>query len=119
MHADFSALQLVRTGALVLGLAGLSLVAAAQPGTTAEPPAQVSDDVRGPNEKIERIQHEDAGSRIDELRVGGQTRSITVQPKNGAPSYDVAPARGGEDLSNSSSGSTGNTGRSRWRLLNF
>ena len=30
------------------------------------------------NQKIERIVHEDAGNRIDELRVGGQTQNITV-----------------------------------------
>ncbi len=45
------------------------------------------------NQKIERIRHEDAGSRIDELRVGGQTQSITVQPKvEGMPAYEVQPA---------------------------
>lgn len=42
-------------------------------------------------QKIENIRHEDAGSRIDELRVGGETKSITVQPKGNAPAYDVDP----------------------------
>lgn len=43
------------------------------------------------NQKIERIVVEDAGSRVDELRVGGQTQSITVQPKTGTPlpAYEV------------------------------
>ncbi len=36
--------------------------------------------------KIERIRIEDDGTRIDELRYGGETQSITVQPKFGAPS---------------------------------
>lgn len=116
MHAPASVFHLVRSGTLVLGLAGLSTLAVAQ---AAEPLDQTADEPRTVNEKIERIQHEDAGTRIDELRVGGQTRSITVQPKNGAPSYEVAPARGGEDLSSAGSGASGNTGRSRWRLLNF
>ena len=31
---------------------------------------------------------------ITELRVGGETRSITVQPKGGMPSYQVQPATG-------------------------
>jgi hypothetical protein len=66
--------------------------------------------------RIERIQHEDALTRVDELRVAGQTRSITVQPKNGAPAYDVAPATGGEDPTAARNGSTG---KSRWRLLDF
>lgn len=46
-------------------------------------------------QKTERIHHEDKGSTIDELRVGGQTRSITVQPGNkNAPSYEVIPSDG-------------------------
>ena len=38
-----------------------------------------------PEPRVERIVVEDAGSRVDELRVGGQTQSITVQPKTGTP----------------------------------
>ena len=42
------------------------------------------------NQKIEFIHIEDAGNRIDEVRVGGQTQSITVQPKAGnVPRYHV------------------------------
>ncbi len=44
--------------------------------------------------RTERIHVEDAGSRIDELRVGGETRSITVQPKGGYPSYQIQPVSG-------------------------
>ena len=43
------------------------------------------------NQKIERIRIEDGGARIDELRVGGQTRSITVQPKANVPAYEFQP----------------------------
>lgn len=46
------------------------------------------------NQLIERIQVEGASTRIDEVRVGGETRSITVQPKGGLPAYDVQPATG-------------------------
>ena len=42
------------------------------------------------NQRTERIQIEDAGSRVDELRVGGQTQNISVQPKTGnLPAYEV------------------------------
>jgi hypothetical protein len=74
---------------VLLGLAG---VAAAQvPG--AVPVPAPADPLEGrQNQKIERIRHEDAGSRIDEVRVGGQTQSITVQPKgDGMPAYEVQP----------------------------
>jgi hypothetical protein len=43
------------------------------------------------NQKIERIQHEDASNRIEEVRVGGQMQSIKVQPKAGVPSYEIQP----------------------------
>ena len=48
----------------------------------------------GIEKRTERILIEDAGSRIDELRVGGETRSITVQPKGGAPRYQIQPSSG-------------------------
>jgi len=43
------------------------------------------------NQKIEHIITEDKDNRIDEVRVGGQTQSVTVQPKNGAPAYEIQP----------------------------
>ncbi len=43
------------------------------------------------NQKIERIRVEDGGARIDELRIGGQTQSITVQPKANVPEYEFQP----------------------------
>ena len=43
---------------------------------------------------IERIRTEDAGSRIDELRVGGETKQISVQPKAAVPAYEVKPPEG-------------------------
>ena len=50
---------------------------------------------RGALEKrTERIRVEDAGARIDELRVGGETLSISVQPKGGMPAYQIAPSSG-------------------------
>lgn len=43
------------------------------------------------NQKIERIHIEDAGNRIEELRVGGQTQNVTVQPKADVPAYELQP----------------------------
>jgi hypothetical protein len=43
------------------------------------------------NQKIEHIRTEDKGNLIEEVRVGGQTQSVTVQPKNGAPAYELQP----------------------------
>lgn len=44
--------------------------------------------------RTERIVVEDSLSRIDELRIGGETRSITVAPRGGMPAYQVEPVRG-------------------------
>ena len=66
--------------------------------------APVQPDAPGKAEpRIERLHVEDAGASIDELRVGGETQSITVKPKGGMPSYQVAPK----------------TGESSWKVLGF
>ena len=44
------------------------------------------------NQKIEHLRTEDKGNRIDEVRVGGQTQSVTVKPKSGAPAYELQPS---------------------------
>ena len=71
------------------------------------------------NQKIERIQIEDAGNRIDELRVGGQTQNITVQPKSDMPAYEMQP----DDMGRSrpSESREGFSGRKQrvWNVLAF
>ena len=99
---------------LLLAAVPVLFASAALAQTTPQPGAPAPADATEP--RIERIRHEDALTRVEELRVAGQTRSITVLPKNGAPAYDVAPATGGEDPSATRNGSTG---KSRWRLLDF
>lgn len=67
------------------------------------------------NQRIERIHHEDRGSHIHELRVGGETKSITVQPKMGnLPAYEVAPSQPGKDAAQD-----GTNGRRTWKALQF
>ncbi|WP_460566154.1 hypothetical protein [Hydrogenophaga aquatica] len=90
----------------------LSAPAQAQPGSAQGQVAQ--EPVRTLEQKTERITHEDAGSRIEELRVGGQTRSIDVQTKTAVPGYQVQPI----DPSQADD-SKGKAGKSSWRLLNF
>ena len=41
--------------------------------------------------RIEHITVEDTGARVDEMRYGGVTQSISVQPKNAMPAYEVQP----------------------------
>ncbi len=69
-------------------------------------------------QKIEHITHEDAGSRIDERRYGGQTQSITVQPKVGnVPAYDINPNTGIRRAPAQRDGAEANT--RTWNVLGF
>ena len=87
----------LRTGLLVLGLvlSSASVQAQSAPQTPAPAaagaaaPAEPLDGRR--NQKIEHITVEDAGARVDEMRYGGVTQSISVQPKNAMPAYEVQP----------------------------
>lgn len=59
------------------------------------PPASAPDGAkRAPEQTTQHIVVEDTRTRIDEVRVGSETKSITVTPKDGMPSYDVAPESG-------------------------
>jgi len=72
-----------------------------------------------PDSRTEHITNEDALTRIDELRVGGQTQSIDVQPKNGAPAYEIKPQPNAPLPGETGGKPTGNSGRSSWRILKF
>jgi hypothetical protein len=72
------------------------------------------------NQRIERIRLEDAGSVIEEVRYGGQTQSITVQPKANVPEYEIQPT----DLARSRPGDhrdgfSGAKGQRVWNVFKF
>jgi hypothetical protein len=71
-----------------------------------------------PDQKIQRIRTEDAGTRIDELRVGGETQQITVQPKTGGAAYEVKPAEGARGAAPAAANSDTNGSRV-WNVLKF
>ena len=70
------------------------------------------------DQTIERIRTEDAGTRIEELRVGGETQSITVQPKTGGAAYEVNKGEGARGTAPAAA--KGDTNGSRvWNVLKF
>ena len=71
-------------------------------------------------QKIEHIRIEDSGARVDEVRYGGQTQSITVQPKANVPAYEVLPSNnyGRSPQGPAETGSGGN-GPRVWNVLKF
>ena len=66
-----------------------------------------------PEPKVERLVHHDGWSRIEELRIGGQTRTIDVHTRSSIPGYEVRPIDPG--VSDDRSGA----GARRWRVLHF
>lgn len=83
-------------------------------------PAQPEPAAGRHNQRIERIRVEDKGVVIDELRVGGQTQSIVVQPKADVPEYEIQPT----DLARSRpadkrDGMGSATGQRVWNLFRF
>lgn len=72
-----------------------------------------------PDKAVQRIHTEDAGVKIDEVRVGGETQSITVQPKTGSklPAYEVKPAD--TTKANSPPSSNDTNGARVWNVLKF
>jgi hypothetical protein len=72
------------------------------------------------DQRIERIELQDAGARINELRVGGETQTITVKPANGMPAYEVVPANGARNRAiDGRDGGQGSVGARVWKVLNF
>ena len=126
-----NAMKHVHAVSLRFTLATAALIACAansafaQTGTASAPAVSASGTAAGsagerPEPSIQRIRTEDAGTRIDELRVGGETQSITVQPKTGpnTPAYEVKPSDSAKG--NALSQSSGDTNGSRvWNVLKF
>ena len=132
LFLEIDALQAYNTGMktalrplLVAALAALPLAAAVEqtpaPAQNAASAATVKAKPAGParsDKKIERIRTEDAGTRIDELRVGGETEKITVQPKTGGAAYEVKPAEGAHGAAPAAT-STETNGSRVWNVLKF
>ncbi len=73
-----------------------------------------------PDQRIERIHVEDAGAKIDELRVGGETQRITVQPKSGLPAYEILPSDGKNSPPGlTREGAPRGNGERVWKVLSF
>jgi hypothetical protein len=87
---------------------------------TLPPPVQPDTSAGRKNQRIERIRVEDRGVLIEELRVGGETQSIVVQPKANVPEYEIQPT----DLARSRpadkrDGMSSATGQRVWNVLRF
>ena len=103
---------------VLIGFLLASTVAQAQNTQATKPAATAQEgasDIR-----IERIRVEDSSVRIDELRVRGETQSITVTPKGNLPAYEVEPASANRSPSAGERGSASAGGGTRvWKIFGF
>ena len=95
--------------------------ASAQTAPALAPPVQESPQAEGRrNQRVERIHLEDGGAAIDEVRYGGQTQSITVQPKANVPEYEIQPTDLGRSRpADHRDGMSNATGQRVWNVLKF
>lgn len=103
----------------LLVLALVSLAGAAAHAQDAAPPKDPARGAAKDNEpKVQNIVIEDDSTRIEELRVRGQTQRLTVQPK-GMKGYEIIPASQGRDMSDGAGSQRGAAGKRVWHILSF
>ena len=90
--------------------------AAARAGDTVD-----AADRRDPSEpNVKRTVIEDEGSKVEELRVRGQTQRIVVTPKVGTKkSYEIITDSAGREMYDGSGASRGAVGKRVWNVFNF
>jgi hypothetical protein len=102
-------------GALFSG----GLLAAPAPTADAAPPAREATTAAG-EPAVKRTVIEDGGSKVEELRVRGQTQRITVTPKvGGMRPYEIIGADGSRDLQEAPDATRGASGKRVWHVLSF
>ncbi len=62
---------------------------------------------------------EDDALRIDELKVRGQSKRITVTPKKGGKPYEIIIDKGAHDHTEGPNGFNGAVGKRVWPVLSF
>jgi hypothetical protein len=73
-----------------------------------------------PEPKVERTVIEDDSNKIEELKVRGETKKVTVQPKNSkAPAYEIQVNDAGRESAGGSDRKPNGGGQRVWRILNF
>jgi hypothetical protein len=80
--------------------------------------AEADRPVKDGEPKVQRTVIEDDATRIEELKVRGQTQRITVTPK-GLKSYEILPADQGRDMSDSAGSQRGAAGKRVWHVMSF
>ena len=96
-------------------------------GARAEPvpapapiPAPVENFATAGEPQVDHLVHEDEGSRIEELRVRGETKRIAVKTKGRVKgSYEILPDNAAKGVPQAPNGSRGVAGQRVWQVLAF
>jgi hypothetical protein len=102
--------------------APVSAAASAAPTNAARPSIVIDSDeqVERNEPNVKHILIEDRGSKIEELRVRGQTQHIIVTPKVGTTQpYEILVTPGGRDMTEGTGGPRNPNGKRVWSVLNF
>ncbi|RUP24934.1 MAG: hypothetical protein EKK45_22380 [Curvibacter sp.] len=98
-------------------LARAQAPAPATPAAAAAPAAPAA--LKG-DQRIQHIHVEDSGSKVDEVRYGGHTQSVTVQPKGSQlPEYEVLSNDGSRARPLTLEGNNGPLGQRVWNVFKF
>jgi hypothetical protein len=123
MSSSHPLLPCARLAVLALGCALPCAATLAQNAPPAGPATVQNEPDKEPgrfNQRIEHIRIEDRNNRIDELRVGGQTQNITVQPKTfEVPAYQVMPNDDRSRREGASVSGNGDSSRVWWDVFKF
>jgi hypothetical protein len=68
---------------------------------------------------VRRTVIDDRSAHIEELRVRGQLQKVTVDPKGGAPAYEIIVIEGARDTSDGVSSTRGAAGKRVWNIFRF
>ncbi|MES2786435.1 MAG: hypothetical protein V4684_13305 [Pseudomonadota bacterium] len=113
-------LPLLLTSVTLASLTLLTTAASAQQASAAPLVSESQPLEARKNQKVERIRTEDTAVVIDEVRYGGETRSITVQPKGDLPAYEIQPTDMGRSRpADNRDGMSNANGRRVWNVLSF
>jgi len=70
--------------------------------------------------EVKRTRIEDQGSRIEELRVRGQTQRVVVTPKApGSKPYEIIMGNAGQAVPDGTGGANSAAGKRVWSVFNF
>lgn len=103
----------------VLALSGAQALRAEPAAVPGPGPAPIGGTGRASEPNVRHTVIEDEATRIEEVRVRGETQSISVQPKHGGARYEIVPPGGGRDLATGPTTPRGSVGQRVWRVLQF